>query len=708
MTKIVELLAEYGGFLALGSTLFLGLAILAIRFCREPVHRQRLGESAIGAALCWLVLTSVPLPRLDLFGLGWTTRIERVGQEPTQGTSGESLPSVAGNRAAAGDFLDQRESPAKSSAGTRPEGAVLSSHDLQPAKPYVAPTATQVPWQRGLAALYLTGSAICLLWLATGHILLICSHCRASNPEPWLAAAYESLPVPGRLRRARLLVSRRCRRPIVYGLWRPRIVLPSGLCLPENVGQLRHVLLHELAHVWRGDAWGHLLFSLACPLLYCHPFYWWVRGEVQFARELVADDWAARFGAKESYVEELVHLMKSRPLLVPSSMGVLGGYFYFRSQFFRRMTMLIRREEPLVTKPSKRWRIVAFSGFGAFLSAMVLSVGVPPLDVNSPASATAAEQPSAVPEPESTFQLQVTSQQPEQRVAEHGAADAGAGGREETEDLLMVRECRVSPVNDVAVPARAAGVVSEMRFKEGAPIARGALLARIDHAEARQRMDSAQAALRHVRILELNVEVARLEAEHAREEHGRKKSLAEGAVVPQSEMLSAEFAMEQSLLRLKVAEEEVSAAREAGGVELQAAERKIALGQITAPIDGIVVEKYCQIGEWVRQGDPVCRIINVDRLRVEGFAHAERCFPAELAGRDVEIVVKLPRSGSENEVARNHGPAVTTCVRGKITFVSPEVKVSRFRFRAEFENPKQNGRWVARPGLEVTVNIKLD
>ena len=166
-----------------------------------------------------------------------------------------------------------------------------------------------------------------------------------------LAEHGDALPLGRPHRRARLLTSASCRRPIVYGLWQPKIMLPSELCRLQKQPQLRHVLLHESAHVHRGDAWGHLLFCLAFPLLYFHPLYWWFSRRVQFDRELIADDWAARFGNKQSYVEELVGLVRTAPRLLSGSMGVLD-VFRFRTQFYRRMKMLIDREQSLATSPS--------------------------------------------------------------------------------------------------------------------------------------------------------------------------------------------------------------------------------------------------------------------------------------------------------------------------------------------------------------------
>lgn len=52
---------------------------------------------------------------------------------------------------------------------------------------------------------------------------------------------------------------------------------------------------------------------------------------------------------------------------------------------------------------------------------------------------------------------------------------------------------------------------------------------------------------------------------------------------------------------------------------LQIHELTLSRHQIASPIDGTVVELYKRRGEWVRPGDSVARVINLDQLVAEGF-----------------------------------------------------------------------------------------
>jgi beta-lactamase regulating signal transducer with metallopeptidase domain len=80
--------------------------------------------------------------------------------------------------------------------------------------------------------------------------------------------------------------------PFVCGVWRPIVVLPGSLVTTLAAGQLRQVLLHELAHVKRNDlVWGWLP-AIACVVYWFHPVAHWVACCNQFERELACDQLA--------------------------------------------------------------------------------------------------------------------------------------------------------------------------------------------------------------------------------------------------------------------------------------------------------------------------------------------------------------------------------------------------------------------------------
>ncbi len=113
-----------------------------------------------------------------------------------------------------------------------------------------------------------------------------------------------------------------------FGVLQPTIVLPLPECRSENIARLRHVLRHELAHLYRRDALGNLVFNFAFPLLYFHPCFWWVRSRVRTAAEVIADDLASRDVPREEYVRELIGFVRAcRPqtLHPAEAIGILAS-----------------------------------------------------------------------------------------------------------------------------------------------------------------------------------------------------------------------------------------------------------------------------------------------------------------------------------------------------------------------------------------------
>jgi hypothetical protein len=139
--------------------------------------------------------------------------------------------------------------------------------------------------------------------------------------------------------------------------------------------------------VLRRDALGNAIFNLALAALWFHPLYWWLRGQASFAREMVADDWAAAFDGKEAYVAELVRLARSRlggGLRKREGFAGVGpagaiGIFGRGSDFFRRMRMLLQNDGRLAVRCSGIWRL----GMGAVVAGAVAAgatfVGVRPV-----------------------------------------------------------------------------------------------------------------------------------------------------------------------------------------------------------------------------------------------------------------------------------------------------------------------------------------
>ena len=124
-------------------------------------------------------------------------------------------------------------------------------------------------------------------------------------------------------------------------------------------------------------------------------------------------------------------------------------------------------------------------------------------------------------------------------------------------------------------------------------------------------------------------------------------------------------------------------------VEIADAENEIEQRTIKSPIEGIVVSMYKSAGEWAGVGDPVFKVVRINRLRVEGQLRVDKTVGIMINSK-ARIEVELPG-----------GDSVTR--EGKVVFVSPEVNTlnGNVSLWVEFEN--LDGR--LRPGLQATIVV---
>ena len=112
----------------------------------------------------------------------------------------------------------------------------------------------------------------------------------------------------------------------VCGLWRPKLMLPRTLpdtlsgdrpdfCLNKNglslCDVLDLVLLHELAHLRRGDLYWGWTIELARTIYFFHPLVYWVTYCLHLERELACDQVAMSVSghAAGDYAQTLVRVV---------------------------------------------------------------------------------------------------------------------------------------------------------------------------------------------------------------------------------------------------------------------------------------------------------------------------------------------------------------------------------------------------------------
>lgn len=160
---------------------------------------------------------------------------------------------------------------------------------------------------------------------------------------------------------------------------------------------------------------------------------------------------------------------------------------------------------------------------------------------------------------------------------------------------------------------------------------------------------------------------------------------------------SAVATAEAILQRLKFEESQASTNQAVEKIEyerlrlqLELAETQLHRRKIVAPFTGMVVEQYHHRGEWLEPGEPIFRIVRLDRLVVEGYANSDQIHHS-MRGSKVKVV---PISGK---------PAIN--IEGTLTFVSPEIDPvnQQVQIRAIVDNSDGHLRSGQAVGMKILV-----
>lgn len=117
--------------------------------------------------------------------------------------------------------------------------------------------------------------------------------------------------------------------PAVYGLFRPVMLLPANYFDNLTHEQAQHVLLHELAHLKRGDLWLHGLCLFLQIFYWFNPFLIWVRRQMKHVREICCDLTVAQILKEKTKAYRITLLNTARELLterVEPGLGLLGVF----------------------------------------------------------------------------------------------------------------------------------------------------------------------------------------------------------------------------------------------------------------------------------------------------------------------------------------------------------------------------------------------
>ena len=165
----------------------------------------------------------------------------------------------------------------------------------------------------------------------------------------------------------RLKVSPGIQTPAVFGVFRPTVLLPETWEGRFDRAELQAILVHELAHVRRGDlVWGWVVTVISCCYWF-HPAVWLANGMMRKEREMACDDVVLNVtGQKgETYASTLVHVAESFHGRVPRGVGALGVL-----EVYDHLLHRVRSAADPARSRGLGWRSVALFGAVALLVPM--------------------------------------------------------------------------------------------------------------------------------------------------------------------------------------------------------------------------------------------------------------------------------------------------------------------------------------------------
>lgn len=154
--------------------------------------------------------------------------------------------------------------------------------------------------------------------------------------------------------------------PFILGLFRPVLVLSARQL--NDALELEAVVLHEVAHLRRGDLYVRALQCLAGTLLFFWPVVAWVNRRLDLIREQACDEWALRHGrlSRGAYARCLLRALSPvpvrrfgwRPATMASSLNSVE----------RRIEMIMQRPgQAAVGRAAKAGTAAAVGAWAAFV-----------------------------------------------------------------------------------------------------------------------------------------------------------------------------------------------------------------------------------------------------------------------------------------------------------------------------------------------------
>lgn len=268
---------------------------------------------------------------------------------------------------------------------------------------------------------------------------------------------------------------------------------------------------------------------------------------------------------------------------------------------------------------------------------------------------------------------------------------------------VRVQSCYFISLDEPTLSAGKAGILISVA-REGETFRTEDVLAQIDDRESTLGVEVAQYefenAMEQARN-DVDIRYAAAQKELAEEELREAREAV--ALVPKafsnSEIRQRELNLKRSVLAEEQARRDHLIARttaKAANAKLNAAKLDLELRKVRSTVDGVTSQVMRQAGEWVNPGDPIVKILRLNRLRFEGYVSAKDWRPDDLRGKKVTIEVQIPGGQVQQ-------------LESTITAVSYDIATNNeFRVWGEVDNPAQpGGGYLIAPGMSAGMIVHM-
>ncbi|XZE53663.1 efflux RND transporter periplasmic adaptor subunit [Planctomycetaceae bacterium SH139] len=268
-----------------------------------------------------------------------------------------------------------------------------------------------------------------------------------------------------------------------------------------------------------------------------------------------------------------------------------------------------------------------------------------------------------------------------------------------SDGVVFAEEAQVTFINDVRVPSQVEGLLKEILVEEGAVVEKGQALALLDDRDSVLTVKLKIAEEKEARLNaenDINRQYAVRSQELSSEKATAYAELFQQKLMAKWEARSAQLEAYRDQLQIDLADinKDIALAQfGAKSVEREMAEMAVDKRRIIAPFSGFVEQRIGQLGEWVQPGSPIVKLVQMDRLRAEGYLNYE---VANSVTEGMPAILEFTVRGQPIER-----------INGKVGFVGYAIDLSeRRRVWVEFENQRIGDDWLIKPGMKL--NLKID